>query len=652
MIVAVLVFGTLTAGAQTIPVNTRFGAVSDSELEMTVYPPDTSAAVLVLYRKSVTDATVTSSLTFMRRTVHTERIKILKESGRDYADYKIFYATDSDPREQVKDIKVVTYNLENGKRTVDKLPHKLIFDEEVSDRRRSVSFSAQNVRVGSVVEVSFTLDSPYVADIGTVYLQSTVPINISEAVVSYAEYFHFNRMMRGSVPCQAETSSNPETVMIGGSTLSFANMTDSYRAVDVPAYKAASHCYCPDLYRFGYTYDLRYIDIDNVYHQDYSTSWGKVDELFRTEGRLKDFYAKSRFTDEAARAKADTVDEAAQVAAIRNAVVDKVRWNDRISSHASAAKAFKKQEGDSADINALVAAALNGAGFTADPVFLRTRSKGRIMDFHVSADAYNAVVLRVTSPSGQTWMMDASDDCGYLNVLPEDYLVEQARVIPLKGDAGWVNLSGLCRNQLSDTVAMEVAADGSITGTCSLRGYNNWASDMKDEYDGYDKPDDYAAAIENEDGIEVDGLEFVGNGEWSPDASVSFSFSGEATVSGEHIYIRPFLTRYHSEGDFRDPERQIPVEFPFAETINYSARITIPEGYTVESLPQATMLNGGFMGSRTVVQCVYDGGRTVSVNFRYNRGLSIVSPEQYGALRDFWAHLCSTYDSTIVLRKI
>ena len=133
-VLALLLFFRPEAGAQTIPVNTKFGAVSDAELEMTVYPPDTSAAVVVLYRNQEVEATISSALGFARRIIHTERIKILKESGKDYADFKIYYSTDCEPREYVEGIKVVTYNKENGKTIVNKLPRKLIFDEEVSGK--------------------------------------------------------------------------------------------------------------------------------------------------------------------------------------------------------------------------------------------------------------------------------------------------------------------------------------------------------------------------------------------------------------------------------------------------------------------------------------------------------------------------------------
>ena len=57
----------LDAGAQSIPINPKFGVISDEELKMAEYPQDTSAAVLILYRKIDVDATITNVMGFTRR---------------------------------------------------------------------------------------------------------------------------------------------------------------------------------------------------------------------------------------------------------------------------------------------------------------------------------------------------------------------------------------------------------------------------------------------------------------------------------------------------------------------------------------------------------------------------------------------------------
>ena len=640
------------ANSQTIPVNPKFGMVSDEELRMTVYPPDTSAAVVILYSKQEVEAAFTNALTFGRKITRTERIKILKESGKDYPDFKIFYSTKSDPREAVSNIKLTTYNLIDGQRTADKLTRKMIFDKKESDTRNSISFSAPNVRVGSVIEVSYTFESPYVADIGTIFLQRDVPVNLAEAEFSGAEYFHFSRMLRGFEPCTSTSETNQSSLMLGDGRLDFEVKVDKHRAVDLPALKSAPYCYCPEMYRLGITYELQRIDIPGYDSRDYSTDWEHVDKVLRQERCVKDFYIKSQFSEEAQKIASSGLSEAEQVIAVRNAVAGKVRWNKRISIYPSAAKAFKELEGTSADINALTGAALNGMGFSADPVFLMTRDKGLLMSQHPSIDNLSAVILKVTAPSGDVWFFDAADKTGCLNVLPSLFLVEKARVVPRQGASEWADLSKLCRNQMLDSANMEVSADGSIKGNRSEHGYNNWAATMKKAYFQYDDPEKFADNIESEDGIEIESIEFQGHEDWNPEATLSYSFTSRAAVSGDYIYLKPFISKYQDESDFQNPERKIPVEFAYPEVITYNAMITIPDGYTVESLPNLVSIACPCTSGKVVAQCLFDGSRTVNVNFRFTCNNRLVVPERYGELRSFWAELANIYNSTIVLKKL
>lgn len=72
----------LAAGAQRIAVNPKFGAVSDAEVDMTVYEPDTSAVALMLYRSYDLDLVFDSNVAIVQEIRVHERIKVLKEDGK------------------------------------------------------------------------------------------------------------------------------------------------------------------------------------------------------------------------------------------------------------------------------------------------------------------------------------------------------------------------------------------------------------------------------------------------------------------------------------------------------------------------------------------------------------------------------------------
>ena len=49
------------AAAQKIPVDPKFGNVSDAEIDLTVYEPDTAAVAVMLYREYTMDLVIGTS---------------------------------------------------------------------------------------------------------------------------------------------------------------------------------------------------------------------------------------------------------------------------------------------------------------------------------------------------------------------------------------------------------------------------------------------------------------------------------------------------------------------------------------------------------------------------------------------------------------
>ena len=74
--------------AQEIPVNPKFGAVSDAEIDMTVYLRDSSAAAVLLYRSYTVRIGISAAARLNRTVWVHDRWKILKDAGKDAADYE------------------------------------------------------------------------------------------------------------------------------------------------------------------------------------------------------------------------------------------------------------------------------------------------------------------------------------------------------------------------------------------------------------------------------------------------------------------------------------------------------------------------------------------------------------------------------------
>lgn len=201
---ALLCTGFLPAAAQSVPVNPKPGSVSEAEVAMTVYERDTTAAALALVDKTEIILQTSDVLEMKKQTLVYERIKVLKEDGKSWADYKIPYFKD----EFVTGIKVTTYNMENGKVTKSTLDKKSIFREKVTDKVSTCSFSAPDVRVGSVIEVSYKMESDLYWDIPESVMQRTIPVNMASTEITYPDFLTMNRMTRGYIlPAYQQTSS-------------------------------------------------------------------------------------------------------------------------------------------------------------------------------------------------------------------------------------------------------------------------------------------------------------------------------------------------------------------------------------------------------------------------------------------------------------
>ena len=631
--------------AQTISVNPKPGHVFDEEVAMTTYQLDTAASAIVLFEKTESRIVVTNDGRISKEYERYVRYKVLKEAGKDIVDYKLAY----DRNENLGSISVATYNMEGGKVKKTKLERKYIFREKITDDDYQCSFSAPDVRVGSVVEVSYRVSSPYYYDIPTLQLQRTIPINKLEASFSYPDFISVRRMSRGYIVPHYQQETYPLHLEIRA--LQSCNMvSDIYTMEDVPALVHEPSCYCPGQYNCNVSYTISQVVIPGFVYENVSQRWGDVDKMIlnsriatqcRPSGRLVAPFIS----------KAD--DEETAIVEVCNAVNRAVKFNDTYSMYPKELKTVLKDGvGNSASINALVASTLNEMGYRAYPVLLRKRSSGFLLSSYVRPDAFTSMILQVVTPSGKTHFFDAADIDGYLDVIDPNYLVEDARVIPIDGTRVpyWVNLTSLAKNTTSIVAHAKLDEDGIVKGDVSLAGYNGASYLIKSTRHRLGSDEDYIEFVgEGEDmeivSYELDSLSF------SPSYGFILHFEQVPTAGGEFLYINPFLLKTMHESDFPEMERHMPVEFPTREVINYRYQFEIPEGYEVAELPAPVALRSDVIKGRVLCQSSVMGN-SVILQYSFKKDALMADASGYEDLRAFWGRLCNIYKLRIVLKKI
>ena len=647
--------------AQTIPVTPEFGAVTDAEVALTRYEPDTTASVVLLCRKKEISIRLDPDAAFGQYIVTYERWKVLKESGKDIADYEFLYSVNKNNPEKITNIKVNTYNLNaNGKVVKTPMSKEFIFDKRYTDNVRRVSFTAENVRVGSVIEVTYERILR-TADIEDIYLQSSsFPTNLSIAEVSYPDYFSYNKLTRGNVALlETSRESHAETAVLrAGNIHDYYIQQETYTVRDAPRLRRESYCISPESHRVSIVYDLRSYVILGYVEKYFATDWNQIDYNLQKAQYQAPFRAKFKSVGILQEAIAGEKDDAARIVAVWNLLRESVKWNGRTRMYPHEPEAtLRARTGSSADLNALLASALNTIGYTADPVLLSPRSNGDFSENHVTDGAFSAVILRVSTPDRKVYYLDASEDeCGYLNLFDSDYLVSKARWLHDNGAGEWVDLTAV-RNPNSNSLAQEVAVQiqpetGLLTGVSNTVAIGYPCRRIKQVRDRFSDEDEWIQDTEIDDQIDISVMAMTNEKKRSDKCAVHYEFEKEIDRSGDYLYIPVFLYPWHLDGAFQREKRDTPIDFEFTHRHIYRFVLTIPEGYAIDQLP-LTKNNycSAARQSNYSLRCTTEGNQLV-VLFNFNLNTLRVPVSGYSELRSFWEGLGNTERAVVVLKKI
>lgn len=640
----------LTLGAQSIKLDKRFGKVSESEVLMSGYEADTSAVALVLYQSNETSVEITPSGELSQYRKKHIRIKVLKEAGKDYGSVSILCSRHLANQESVSGVEVIVFNSDGSKIKSVKLPRKSVFKEEVTEDLVKYSWSASEVKVGSVIEMRWMETSSRYWDIGTIYFQRELPVNMSEVLVRVPDIFTFNKKVMGYH--HVDVSSEKEAVRYElTADATYGYNEDLFLAYDIPAVKDESFIYNIDQYCSSVRYDVSSLYISGAVYEDYSTTWEKVDLAYRESRIFSTINAPCRLKDEMDALMSGWSDEteAKKLASILDLVRSRVMWNDNLAIIPEpAASVLKAQSGNNADINSIAATCLKYAGYQVDPVLIKLRSSGELLDYQPEMNAFDTFILRIRDKEGNQYYVESANPCAYLNVLPDNYLVTNARLLE-KSEASWVDLTSLSQNIHRMQLVASVGVDGVMTGNITDIQTNTEALDVKESVKDLDA-EDMIGAIENALGADVDEHSITGINEYSGVVQEKYSFTKVLDKAGDMIYVNPFIMSFHNINSFKEPERIYPLDFHHPYTITYVCSLTMPEGYVAEQLPENVSLQMPELGGALRL-IVNQQDRTIRVNYTFTQSALWAPASAYAQLRSYWETLAKVYGSTIVLKK-
>jgi len=660
--------------AQEAP-KVRYGKPDIEELKMKTYLPDTTADAVILYDEGQSVVRYDASdgafvLTFDRFV----RIKILKQSGTSWGTFKIPIYSFNANKEEFKGINGITYNLEGEKPVKSEMKKDAVFQERENKYWESAKFSLPAVKVGSVIDLKYTIHSPFLWNLQPWAFQYSIPVKWSQYEVVYPEFFSYNHTSMGyhklnSSDQKTKNETISTTVTYEGSRNngvgsgrqkeieSFSYMANvyNYTAKDVPAIKEEPFLTTIENYTTKIKFELSSRDYTKIGgdFKNYTTSWNDVVKQLINDPDFGGQIKPGNFVKETVeKLTAGKTTEKSKALAIYDYVQHNLKWDETKTYMPSKPlrKILDEKIGNSAEINLILLTMLQKAGISADPVILSTRSHGILTPVHASLSDCNYIIVRATIDNKPV-LMDATEPNLPAGLLP--YRCLNGKGVLVKTDLSEdIELTNVPSG--TTTMATLEIKQGKLTGKILNKLIGLDAFDFRQEVKKAGGPDaQFKLLKEKAEGIEYLNYSYPKIDSLYSDVNKSYDVNIESNGDEDAsiLYIYPLATKRMTKNPFTTITREYPVDFGVPYTESFKLNLTIPDGYQVEELPKSkSFVLDDKVGVFTYQIAQMD--KRVVLNMRLSILKSFFLPSEYSNLKSFFDLIVAKEAEQIVLKKI
>lgn len=667
--------------AQDTP--SKFGKISDEELNATVCPIDSNAHAYYIFdcgevnftypQTTVRDVDPTRSTGFVMELKRHFRIKILSETAYNLGNIEIPLYVSGNVEEKLFDIDAVSVFMENGKSVKSKFEKKNIVYEANSKNWKVAKIPLPNVKVGSVIDVKYVLKTEFYFNLKSWKFQHTIPTMYSSFVTYIPEYFDYHLNMKGYYPIKTSSKQQSNRITITykesgfGSGSSGNNSRETYTSniyyienvrgflgENIPAFQEDEYMKSLENYLSSVEFELASIKFPNRPIKNYSLSWEDIvknlidDEDFGLKLKRTDFF------DEFVRSiSLSNMSKQELMVLAFNHVKSKIKWNElsRLYLDDLLKKSYVGGIGSSSDINLCLVGLLEKLGLESYPVILSTQSNGFVNLTHPSVTDFNYVIALVRL-DGKDYLMDATESLSRINQLPIRCLNEKGLIVK-NGQVEWLDLmkGNFSKNQT--TMAYTFDQDFTISGkvTEKLDGYASYLS--RKTIKKYSSTEDFIVDYQKS----IPGLELVSTQFTNLDSidkslisNFDFSLTNNIESVGNLAFISPLLYKTTKESPFHLAKRDYPVEYNYPSNQFYSVQIEIPENYSVETLPQSLNISMPDKQTKFTYSSNIVGNKVIITSIFVNNKLLFL-PSEYNDLKEFYRVMIEKQNEKIVLKQ-
>lgn len=627
-----------------------FGKITSNDLNFKAQEIDSTANAVVLYESGDSEFIADDYVNV--HTTYYFKIKLFKKEGFEHATFSIPIFNNKTISEEVIEIKGITHNSNNTNKT--HLSLNDVFTVAKNKNLKTVKFTMPNLEEGCIIEVSYTVVTPFKYNLTGWNFQSDIPKLTSQYKALIPGNYTYNRRLTGYLKLSINNSSvKKKCFKVDG----YAGYSDCeeiiYGMKNIPAFIEEDYMTSKENFISKIKFELAESTWFNGKKTKFTTTWDVVDKEFKTDKNIGIQLKKIKYFEDLIPSEIkDIPNDLNKAKAVYSFIQNHYTWNERygIFREARVKEAFENRIGNSNEINISLINALKTVGLNAELVLSSTRNKGLPTKLYPIITDFNYVLAKVNI-GGKVYLLDATQKLNPFAQLPFKCLNSYGRAMDFENESYWVNIVSNANNKTILYASLILNEDGIIEG--KLRkvhtGYN--ALNKRIEYQSKNE-DEIADNFENDfSNLTVNEYTLDNQNDIDKPLVEIYTFTIKYDNPNK-IYLNPFFGGTFKVNPFKQEQRLYPVNFGYQRKYILHYSLELPDNYNLESIPKSEIINLAEKGGSFELRSEQHQDYKYTLNSKLTIGKEEYFNNEYQSLKKLFQYTINAQDVPIVIKKI
>ena len=636
------------------PEDFNFGDIKMSEINLKAFAGDSTATAVVL--REFGSAHIDSETHRLIFRYHV-RIKILNRDGVKHANFEIPVQKQDNAGEtfRLDEASTFSYNFNSGQLKATNLERRNVFRENLHKYLDLYKFTMPDVQEGSIIEVKYDIESPFIFNFRQWDFQSDIPKLESVYKATIPANYVYNIALKGFLKLDINENKIVKECF-GFRVAKKADCSVLYLGMkNIPAFVKEDFMTAPSNFISSVQFELSEVIRFGGGATKITKTWKAVETELRDDNRFGKQLKRGKevFKKDLDPLLVKTQDPLQKATVIYDFIKQYFRWNGYYGRYSENGikKAYDEKTGNIGDINLSLIAALQAYGFDAEPVLCSTRENGLPVDLYPVLSDFNYVFCRVNIDS-KAYMLDASDPYLPFGMLPIRCMNGNGRALHAK-ESYWMEILPERELKQTTTLLLKLEPDGSLNGDVRISSSDYEALSKRKNMASFNSEEEYVEDTDNKlPRMSIKDFKIENRYDVTQSLMEKYSVQFESfdSLGMNRIYFNPFIFDKWTENPFKSSERLYPVDFGAPLSYTYTLIFEYPDHYQVMALPEKVTLALPDNGGSFTFDVQNDGNR-ITMRSLLKTSRYIYNSDEYHALREIFARIVQLHKTDVVLER-